>query len=234
MLRFSPQGRWTTVESILVQQRLQAVFEQWGLPDSIRFDNGKPWGQPTQRIPTCLALWLVGLGIQPIFGRPRQSTDNAVVERSHGVLTPWVEPETCATWVELQQRLDEFVHIQREVYPACANGLSRLMTFPDLCVPRRPYRRQDDEQLWQLLLVYEYVAQLRCTRTVEKNGRITHFTAEYFVGRSYAAQQVTVYLNLDTGEWITEDRQGAIIKRFQAEQLNYLTIVNHEMVYRKG
>ena len=211
----------------------QMMFEQWGLPKVIRFDNGKPWAHPQSGVPTSLALWLVGLGIQLVFGRPRQSTDNAVVERSHGVLDAWVEPQQCADQAHFAQQVNKFVHIQREVYPSC-DGRSRQEAYPELLMPERLYNPQQDSQIWQCQLVLDYVAQFRFTRTVEKIGRISHFMREYSVGRAYAAQQVTIYLQVETVQWVVEDRYGEIIAHFDADQFDYLTIANMNLKARAG
>lgn len=216
-----------------MQQYFQQAFETWGLPEAIRFDNGAPWASPQSRTPTSLALWLVGLGIRLVFGRPRQSTDNAVVERSHGVLNGWVEPEVCKDRADLQHRLDHFAHIQRAVYPD-DRGQSRVVRFPELLTPLRRYHCRDDERLWNLQLVWDYVATYRFSRTVEKNGRITLLTREYWIGRRYAAQKVTAYLDPMIGAWLVEDQRGEVIGQFPAQQLNYLTIATMNMTYRRG
>jgi hypothetical protein len=197
----------------------------------MRFDNGRPWATPHVRAPNAFTLWLVGLGIQPMFGQPRQSTDNAIVERSHGVLVKWVEPEQCVDPYDLQNRLSYFVHIQRAVYPSCQRG-SRFDQYPQLHIPLRPYAAAEEEALWDVQKVYDYVAQYRFTRAVEKNGRITLMTDEYSVGRAYAAQKVTAYFDPQQGCWIVEDRQGEVIAQFVAHQLRYLAIANLEMRYR--
>jgi SH3-like domain-containing protein len=189
----------------------------------MRFDNGKPWKHPSHAVPTGLALWLVGLGIRPIFGRPRQSTDNAVVERSHGVLNGWVETSTCANINELEQRLNRFATIQRERYPV-RDGASRMSCYPALLLNSRPYQVQQEINDWRLQRVLDYVATYTFTRTVEKNGRITLMTHEYSLGRVYRSQQVSARLDTQQQSWIIKDRQGEIVATFPALQLNYLTI----------
>lgn len=212
------------------QQHLRWLFELWGLPCRLRLDNGVPWATPGMRTPSVLILWLIGLGIVPLFGRPRQSTDNAVVERSHGVLNAWVEPATCPNLTVLQARLDEFVYLQRTRYPR-ADGRSRLEHYPDL-LRISAYRCEDEAQSWEVQRVVQYVARSRYTRMVEKNGRITLFTHEYSVGRAYAAQQVTAALDADTTEWVIEDRRGDVLKRFPANQFDYSTLSQLALRYR--
>ena len=197
----------------------------------MRFDNGKPWAHPQSKVPTSLTLWLVGLGIDVVFGRPYQSTDNAVVERSHGVLDAWVEPQQCENRAHLDKQVAKFVHIQRECYPSCG-GHSRFEAYPEIHTPKRVYDRQQDQTLWQRSRVLDYVTQFRFTRRVEKIRRVSHFMREYSVGRSYASQQVTVYLAPETEQWVVEDRYGEIIARFDAQQFEYLTIANMHLKAR--
>src|SRR5690606_22122989 len=135
------------------------------------------------------------------FGRPRQSTDNAVVERNHGILQDWVEPTTCPDYTTLEQRLDYFVTVQREEYPAC-DGITRLQAFPTLSQARRPYRRAQDESLWAIQRIYQYVAQYRWTRTPDQNGCVSILMQDYTVGKAWAGQKVTCWLEPETVEWV--------------------------------
>lgn len=207
------------------------MFEQWGMPKNIRFDNGKPWAHPQQRVPTSFALWLVGLGIQVIYGRPRQSTDNAVVERSHGVLDSWVEPTQCLNRDVLDQKLAKFVYLQQSLYPSC-RGQSRTQAYPEIFDRLRPYDPDTDANLWQRQRVLTYIAQFRFTRRVEKIGRITHMMREYSLGRSFAGEQVTVYLDLETEQWFVEDRYGDVIANLEVNQFDYATIADMKLKSR--
>jgi hypothetical protein len=70
------------------------VFVGWGLPDRVRVDNGYPWGTPRD-LPSELALWLIGLAVEPIWNPPGQPTRNPKVERSNGLTQQWGELHTC-------------------------------------------------------------------------------------------------------------------------------------------
>ena len=89
---------------LAVKRVLQTTLQRWGLPETIRLDNGAPWGTQS-RLPSALGLWLVGLGVALSYGRPGCSIDNAVVERSHGVLSQWVDPAWCADFATCQAQL---------------------------------------------------------------------------------------------------------------------------------
>lgn len=214
-----------------VQASLRASFEQWGMPQVIRFDNGQPWANPQIRVPSALALWLVGLGIDLVFGRPRQSTDNAVVERCHGVLNAWVEPAHCLHLDDLAHKLHAFAQLQRTRYPAC-QGNTRMHAFPELSHCQRPYHPQHERESWQLQRVLDYVARFTFARKVEKNGRITLMTEEYSLGRIYRYQTVSAALDPTTCQWVIRDRDGTVLKSFAAGQFAYDTIATMSMTLK--
>ncbi len=83
--RFYPCGKANQLSAEAVSEFLRRVFERWGLPQAVRVDNGSPWGTQSD-IPSALALWLVGFWVKVVLNRPRHCTDNAIVERDHGVL----------------------------------------------------------------------------------------------------------------------------------------------------
>src|SRR5205814_1983882 len=39
-----PQGKWLTVPVTAVQDQLRKAFVRWGMPQTVRVDNGGPWG----------------------------------------------------------------------------------------------------------------------------------------------------------------------------------------------
>jgi transposase InsO family protein len=70
-----------------VRERLTRVFEMYGLPDALITDNGNPWGQqngPTRL--TRLSVWLIRLGIKPLWSRPRHPQTMGKLERLHRTL----------------------------------------------------------------------------------------------------------------------------------------------------
>lgn len=197
----------------------------------MRFDNGTPWGTSSP-VPSALALWLVGLGIEPVLGRPKRSTDNAVVERSHGVLNGWVEPQQCADFEDLHNTLQHFVAFQRERYPY-HQGRSRLQTHPELMHQPRPYLSTQDAQMWSLQKVLDYLASFRFQRKVEVNGRITLLNREYFLGRAFKRQTVAVQMDAQTQQWVIYDEYGQEIARHDPKDLTYETIFDMTLAYRR-
>lgn len=214
-----------------VKRHLQRIFEAWGRPSMIRFDNGLPWGTTTA-VPSALALWLVGLGIQPHFGRPRQSTDNAVVERAHGVLNGWVEPERCSNLEMLQGRLTHFARFQRERYPACQKQ-TRLATYPQLLDCPRPYAAAEEALLWSMQAVFDYLASFRFHRKVEVNGRFTLLSQPYSLGRAFKRRTLAIQMDPIAHQWVVYDDYGAELRRFAPHHLTYETIASLTLAARR-
>ena len=185
-------------------------------------DNGSPWGTQSN-LPSALGLWLVGLGIGLIYSRPARSTDNAVVERSHGVLAAWVAAITCADFAECQQRLEWAVTTQRERYRFCGNQ-TRLEAYPLLQTNLRNYGPEEDSRLWSLDRVRRYLAKFRFQRKVGKYGQVTLFANTYSVGRAYARPYILIHFDELTDQWVITDESGQDIRRHPAKELTYAQI----------
>jgi hypothetical protein len=197
---------------------LRKAFARWGLPGRVRVDNGTPWGA-TGGLPTALALWLVGLDVGVTWNPARQPRKNAVVERFQGVGQDWLESGTCSSAAELQRRADESDRIQREEYPAIG-GQARWDAFPGLKHSGRRYRPQDEARQWALWRVLKWLSEHTVPRLVNRNGKVSIYDRDHWVGRPHIGKRVWVLLDPDTKEWVIMDERGATLKRVAAEELS--------------
>lgn len=70
-----------------VRECLETAFRRYGMPVRMNFDNGAPWGCPSQPGQvTSLELWLVRLGIRISHSRPYHPQTNGKDERFHRTL----------------------------------------------------------------------------------------------------------------------------------------------------
>jgi hypothetical protein len=166
------------------------TFTRWGLPQAIRVDNGYPWGTPRD-LPTELALWLIGLGLEVIWNPPAQPQMNPKVERCQGVAAAWAEPHTCADPTQLDDHLDWVCQIQSREYPSI-HGASRVESYPQLLVPWRPYQESQETKLWELDRVDRWLSQRMWSRRVGQNGVISMYGHRRSLGRAYRGQDVVV------------------------------------------
>jgi len=194
-------------------------------------DNGSPWGN-FNRLPSALALWLVGLGITPLYGRPAHSSDNGVVERDHGVLAQWVELDACSDFDACQQRLAWAVWTQRERYRS-PHDYTRAQAFPTLYTNPRSYQPQQDQPQWNCQRVADYLSGFSFQRKVEINGRVTLFANAYSLGTHYARQQVQITFDPTTLEWIFADDNLHLLRRHAAKELSYERISQLQLAKRR-
>jgi hypothetical protein len=205
-----------------VQAVLRRQFRRWGLPNAFRVDNGNPWGNWSD-LPTALALWLIGLGLDVYWNDPCCPQQNGKVERSQGTGKRWAEPGRCQTVAELQRHLDEVDHIQRECYPA-VGGLSRLAAFPQLRHSGRVYTQKWEAQSWSLERVQHHLADYVVPRIVH-SGRVIVYDNGYYVSRKYDRQTLYVHLDPDSGQWVITDVEGRALRQHEAREITRERIV---------
>jgi hypothetical protein len=192
-------------------------FIAWGLPDHVRFDNGYPWGT-SRDLPPELALWLIGLAVEPIWNPSGQPTCNAKVERCNGVTQQWGELHRCTDCQQAARTLARVARIQREAYPAL-RGRTRLEVFPQLSTPRRAYRRSREAALWDLARVDGFLARGCWRRRVDCNGRISIYGHGRSVGRAWARQDVVLRFEASSRCWMVSNPAGELIKQIPASEL---------------
>ncbi len=193
------------------------VFVRWGLPDALRVDNGYPWGS-SRDLPSELALWLIGLGVEPIWIPPGQPTCNPKVERCNGITQQWGELHTCTDLKQAARALAWVCQVQRQEYPAI-RGCTRAEVFPQLSTPRRVYRRADERLVWDLARVHGFLARGCWRRHADGNGVISLYGHGHSVGRCWARRELVVRFDAATRCWLVSDPGGKLIKELPASQL---------------
>lgn len=169
--------------ALTVQEKLQAAFERYGLPERMLMDNGSPWGNDEEHRHTRLTAWLIRLGISISHGRPYHPQTQGKEERFHRTLNAEV--------LRARAHWDGFAQVQehfgrwREVYnferPHEALGhqppASRYRPSPRPFPPRLPE------------LVYEPGDELR---KVQDKGRISFRNRSVLVSRAFIGDYVAL------------------------------------------
>lgn len=217
---FSPFRKICEVPLLDVQWALIGIFKNWGIPQWIKVDNGRPFGDPQRQIIPPLALWLIALGIRVIFNRPRIPQDNAKVERSQGVLSNWTEWHKCTDAAHLQYRLWQEADFHNLHYPVKRlKNKTRFQAFPSLLQSSKPFNPNN----FDLPRVLEFIAQGNWERIVSKTGQINIWGQRLQVGMKYAYQQVSIKLDPKQNRWLVFDQACNLVKEldtaFTAENL---------------
>jgi hypothetical protein len=210
---------------------LRRVFEEWGLPERIRVDNGHPWGS-AHDLPPALALWLIGLGIAVTWNPPHQPWCNPKVERCNGVTQQWAEPHACTDHPMLEKQLEWAAQIQRQEYPAI-QGQPRLAAYPELLRSERPYCVADEPRLWDLSRVDAFLAQGVWYRRADRYGQISLYNRNKSLGKAHRGQEVAIGFDRESRYWVVSDLEGKVLVRLIAEELSHERILKLEVGHRR-
>ena len=223
MLLFFPKGKINQVSPKEVRQKLIELFQQWGMPLSIRVDNGMPLGDPQRKSIPELSLWILAKNIEVIFNRPRQPTDNAKVERMQQTTKNWAVIDQAENFTDLEQRLSKAIIIQREKFAVSRlQNCTRLEVYPALLTNSRSY----NEQLFKVNRAYQRLANCSFVRKVSTKGQISLYGQIYSVPKQYKATFVHVKFDPKQIEWKIFDEQNMFILHTQANNLKLENIRN--------
>jgi hypothetical protein len=205
----SPHKRICQVNLDSIQQEMKSVFAEWGLPQSMKFDNGSPFGDPGKEFVPVLCLWLKGLGIQPIWNRTRTPQDNAKVERMQGVSASWSQAKDAQNLDHLRTNLEQACIFQREKYPTrILKNRTRLEVYPNLLENSRKF----DPEKFDFGQVAAFLESFCFHRRVSQVGQVNIANRRIQAGRKYARQNVYVKYNAQEHLWEILDEQNKLIR----------------------
>lgn len=206
---FFPYKKIGEVPLQRVQQELIGVFKTRGVPQWIKVDNGRPLGDPKRELIPPLALWLIGLGIKVIWNPPATPQDNAVVERSQGVMAKWTEFRSCRDSFELQLRLWKEAEFHNFHFPIRRKGHQRrIELFPSLGHTGKSWNPAD----FELDRVLCFLAQAQWQRKTSASGQISFYGQRISIGIRYKHQMISIKLQPKENQWNIYDPQGKLIK----------------------
>jgi transposase InsO family protein len=235
---FSPYARISQVPIEDIRDTLWALFKQWGLPKSIRTDNGEPFGVPTRDVVPFMSLFLMAWGITPILNRPKRPTDNAHVERAQGTTSRWAEIEKAQNAQDLQKKLNKVIQEQRDEYTVKRlKRATRKTVFPDLYTNSRtfiPPKNSDDlnafvpniENPFDIQKAYEFLATKPLERKVSAYGAISLYSKHFQAHFKVKGQKVLLKFNPNSINWEVFDDKGNIIKTFHDERFSKENILS--------
>lgn len=174
-LRACLDETWPTV-----QLELTSIFQRYGLPQQMIFDNGSPWGSDYEHRYTPLSPWLIRLGISLSHSRPRHPQTLGKDERLHRTLKLELLKERVLRNVDDSQgAFDEW----REVY-----NFERPHEGIGMAVPASRYqvsRREFPHRLAEIEYGPDYLV-----RKVQQKGEVFFHNREFKVGRAFRGYPV--------------------------------------------
>ena len=190
-----------------IQQALRTVFTEYGLPQAIQTDRERVYGTPpTEAFPTRLSLWLAGLGINHVFGRPGKPTDQPQVERGHRTWHDWLwQDEPHPDLKSYRQALDQARHRHNYELPSHAGdcqGRTPYETHPEVSKVQRAYEEGAEPVLFCLERVDRLLARHRWSHRVTGSGQVSIGRSMYYVGVRHGGLQVEVCFDPDDRHFV--------------------------------
>lgn len=164
------EGAWRFFES---------SFQEYGLPQFIRSDNGGPFASQGIGGLSKLSVWWMCLGITPLRGRPGQPQDNGRHERMHRTLKAETTRPPEANTGQQQKRFDAFRREFNQERPHEA----LLQQTPAKVY--RPSRRPYPTKLTEL----EYPSHYE-TRKVDHSGMFRFQDKPTFISETLGGQRI--------------------------------------------
>lgn len=198
------------------------AFEKWGLPDILQTDLDKVLVCSNESpFPTDFVLFQVGLGI---FHRPiRRVTQNASVERSHRTFNKqMLSGVTAETWPDFLAHVQFELARLNERIPSRAkacHGQIPIQAHPEALSPKRPYRRDLEDQLFDMQRVYRYLGGGKWTRHTSLKGQFHFANRVYSIGTAYHSQYITITFDVETRQFVVHSQAGEKIKSLSADWL---------------
>lgn len=153
-----------------VMKICERVFREFGLPDSIRSDNGQPFGSTALGGLTRLSVWFVRLGIYPERIEPGCPEQNGRHERMHRTLKAATAKPPRGNLSAQQRAFNAFLPEFNEVRPHSALGLGVCPADVHTLSPR-PF----PEQLPEMVYPDGYlVRSVRSSGEIKLNGDLIY------------------------------------------------------------
>ena len=160
-----------------VKQAFERLFQEYGMPQVIRSDNGVPFASPGLARMSTLAVWWIRLGIYPERIMPGRPAQNGRHERMHRSLK--FELPLGRDLLEQQLLLEHFRNEFNYIRPHEALGMKRP---GELYVPStRPYPG--------CLPAVEYPADMQ-VRSVRPDGSILWKNKLIFVSEALSGERI--------------------------------------------
>lgn len=172
-----------------VQYRLEDAFCRLGLPRYVLSDNGPPFGSRGLGRLSRLGVWLLRLGVQPVFIEPGRPDQNGRHERFHETLKAETATPPRASIRAQQAAFDRFRKHYNEERPHEALGMR---------VPADLYKPSSRRMPWQMP-EHVYPADFEARR-IRRDGTMKWAGGYVFVGEALAHETVGVEA-LHGGHW---------------------------------
>lgn len=179
------------------QMAVRQGFHQFGMPDRIQCDHASVFHENNSKspFPTRFHLWLVGLGIELLYSRVHQPTDQAEVERSHQVLFNQTvkSAEPYRNWAQFYAKCQKRLSVLNNELPSCSsNGLPPLKYRPGARHSGKWYSPHKEAGLLDMNRVWQYLGNCSWYRNVASNKTVSLGGRVYYIPNAKPREQLAI------------------------------------------
>lgn len=170
----------SSTASVPVEIAFARYFDEFGLPQVIRTDNGVPFASPRGlgRI-SRLSLWWIKLGIRPERIDPGEPQQNGTHERMHRTLKAEATRPPGTNLTEQQPRFDHFRAEFNDERPHESLG----QETPASCYVISNRRREMCAEMFEYPLHFE-------VKTVTSNGMLSFRKRQFFLSKALEGEDI--------------------------------------------
>jgi putative transposase len=168
-----------STKEVLARAVFERAFQEFGLPEFIRSDNGVPFSSVGVGGLTALCIWWIKLGITPERIEPGHPEQNGRHERMHKTLKAEGTRPAQYDQVAQQRAFDRFRHEYNDVRPHEAIGLRTPGSR--YAVSRRPMPREPQTPTYP---------EMMTTRRLDDVGRLNLRGHKLLLARALANESV--------------------------------------------
>jgi putative transposase len=162
---------------------MQRAFEDFGLPQVIRSDNGSPFATSSPSGLSALSVWWIKLGVHPERILPGRPQENGRLERFHRTLLEAMRP-ACANRDAQAQRFEAFRHDYNHNRPHQALGQLVPASFYKPSPRQMPARLPEPDYPSS-----HAIRKVRSNGEIKLAGNLVHISSA-LAGEPIALQQI--------------------------------------------
>lgn len=156
-----------------------------GLPKQVQTDHASVFYDNSSKspFPTLFSLWLIALGIEPVFSRIHRPQDQGKVERSHQTIWKQMCRQTpYHNWENFYEKCQQRRIWLNEFFDSSAtDNKPPLIANPKAKHSGRVYHPSLERNLLALDLVYDYLEKGKWWRRISKDGTFSLGKQVYYL-----------------------------------------------------
>ena len=207
------------------QHTLRLGFMEWGMPEHLQTDHESAFfdNKTKSPFPTPLHLWLIGLNIGLHFTPVGKPQKQGAVEKTHQTLHRQVSNGTC---FDSQKSLFDFTQQRRQrlnehIPSVVTQNLPPLVANPDARFSNRHYAPEQEKDIFDLILIYNYLAKGLWYRRIAPNKTFSLGGLLYHLPNAEPNKDVQIRFNRDQLAFDCFDADGKLIDYVKAKGLSF-------------